>query len=269
MYVNPADRASCKVLALETRTNVNGVENRSHGSLVAFRTNYTDGKSLTTRNMRLRTVLDQPPEYMVQECPNVHDLAVLKSRHDARAAHLGIPVAPEATAARVFEYYQREHRRFSEFQVERGTYLRANGGYRVSSKAHWRGIRDFLVPFAQRFSAPRLALAAIFGVGLPSLTYLSLLPLVIQRTEAAGLNPDPIWMGVLGASYVLAGAAVGLLLETNEFVWGFLLTSVGVHLVTGWWFSAVPFGALAGAVSHATAQLRKQQKLIFRPSAAS
>jgi hypothetical protein len=62
---------------------------------------------------------------------------------------------------------------------------------------------------------------------------------------------------------------VGLLLEMNGFLWAFLLTFVGVHLVTGWWSSAIPFGAIAGLASHATAQFRKRRQLVLRTSPAS
>ncbi len=88
------------------------------------------------------------------------------------------------------------------------------------------------------------------------------------HAERAGCDVGVTWVAVLGASYVLAGAAVGLFLEINEFAWGFLLTFLYVHLATGWWFSVIPFGAIAGAVSHATARLRKQQ-LMLRTSTAS
>jgi hypothetical protein len=256
-------------MVVETRVNAGGVPKSSNSSLVSFRTEFTDGKGLNTRNMRLRTVLDHPPEYIVQECPNVHDLRALKKRHDARAATLGVPQAPPASASSIFEFYQKEHRRFSEYQVERGTYVRARGGYLVGGKAHWRGIRNFLIPFAQPFSALRFALAAIVAVGLPSFTYARLIPEVMQRAERISLAPAEAWVPILGASSVVAGAAVGVLLEVNEFAWGFLLTFVGVHLVTGWWSSAIPFGAIAGLVSHATAQIRKRQRVVLRTTAAS
>jgi hypothetical protein len=268
MYVNPADRASCKVMVVETQVNVGGVPTSSNSSLVAFRTEFTDGKSLTTRNMRLKTVLDQPPEYIVQECPRLHDLQALKKRHDVRATTLGVRIAPEASSSRIFEFYQKEHRRFSEFQVERGTYLRAPGGYRVASKAHWRGIRDFLIPFSQRFSILRLTLAVLIAVGLPSLAYLRLVPLAMQRSDSSGLAPSVIGAVVLGTSYALAGVAVGLLLEMNGFLWGFLLTFVGVHLVTGWWSSVIPFGLIAGIASHASAKFRKRRQLVLHTSRA-
>jgi hypothetical protein len=264
MYINPADRASCKVMIVETKVNVNGVRTANNSSLVAFRTEFANGKGLTTRNMHLRTVLDHPPEYVVQERPNVHDLPTLKADHDAAAAELGLPLPPPASADRIFELYQKEHRRFSEFQVERGTYVRAAGGYRVGDKALWRGVRNFLVPFAERFSLPRLALAALCAVGLPSVTYLRLLPMVMLNAEQAGFDPHLAWALTLGARYALAGLAVGLLLELNEFIWAFLFTFVGVHLVTGWWSSSIPFGAIAAVVSHAASRFRKQRGLVLR-----
>jgi hypothetical protein len=165
MHVSPSDRASCKVMVVETQVDVRGFPTSSNSSLVAFKTEFTDGKSLTTRTMRLKTVLDQPPEYIVQECPSLHNLQALKKRHDERATTLGVPIAPEASSSRIFEFYQNEHRRFSEFQdVECGAYLRAPGGYRVASKAHWLGIHDFLFRSGSRFFAlpwqPSLPLAS-------------------------------------------------------------------------------------------------------------
>jgi hypothetical protein len=256
-------------MVVETHVNVGGLPTSSNSSLVAFRTEFTDGKSLTTRNMRLKTLLDQPPEYIVQECPNVHDVQALKQRHDARATTLGVPIAPEASASRIFEFYQNEHRRFSEFQVQRGTYLRAPGGYLVGSRAHGRGIRDFLIPFSQRFSILRLTLAALIAVGLPSFTYLRLVPLVVPRSDSSGLDPTMVGAVILGTSYALAGVAVGLLLEMNGFLWAFLLTFVGVHLITGWWPSVIPFGLIAGMASHASAKLLKRRQLVLRISPAS
>jgi hypothetical protein len=81
-------------MIVETKVNVNGVRTANNSSIVAFRANFANGKSLTTRNMRLRTVLDHRPEYVVQERPNIHDPPTLKTVQDARAAQLEVPVAP-------------------------------------------------------------------------------------------------------------------------------------------------------------------------------
>ncbi|HEY6945007.1 MAG TPA: hypothetical protein VI431_07685 [Candidatus Acidoferrum sp.] len=265
-YVNPMDRASCTVIAVEVKTRVDGVLNKTLASNVSFYTVFADGKELTTRNMRVRTVLDHPPEFIIQECPYERDLSVLKKRHDARAAKLGVPLAAEMSMPRVFAFYQDQHRRFSEFQVERGTYKRTLTGYVVSKKAFWRGIRNYLVPFAERFSTMRLLIAGIVAIGLPSVTYSrllpGLLPSLVPFLSRARLDAGTSSLFILGASYVIAGACVGLLLEKGQFIWGFLFTFVGVHLVTGWWLSPIPFGLIAGTVSHAVAQLRMRRAFV-------
>lgn len=261
-YANPADRASCTVIAVEVKTRVDGVVNTTLASTVSFLTVFADGTELNTRNMRVRTVLDHTPKSIVQECPYERDLTVLKKKHDARATKLGVPLGAEMSMPRVFAFYQDQHRRFSEFQVERGTYKRTATGYAVSKKAFWRGIRNYLVPFAERFSATRLLIAGILAVGLPSMTYSRLLPGLVPFLSHARLDVGTGSLFVLGASYVLAGAFVGLLLEKGQFIWGFLFTFVGVHLVTGWWLSPIPFGLIAGTVSHAVAQFRKRRAFV-------
>lgn len=267
-YANPTDRASCTVIAVEVKTRVDGVVNRTLASTVSFLTVFTDGTELTTRNMRVRTVLDHPQNYVVQECPYERDLSVLKKKHDARAAKLGVPLAVEMSMPRVFAFYQDQHRRFSEFQVERGTYKRTAVGYALSKKAFWRGIRNYLVPFAERFSATRLLIAGIVAIGLPSVTYSRLLPDLAPFLSRASLDVGTSSLLILGASYVIAGACVGLLLEKGQFIWGFLFTYVGVHLVTGWWLSPIPFGLIAGTASHAAAQLLKRRAFIPLANAA-
>lgn len=268
-YINPTDRAVCTVMAVEVKARVDGVENRNLASNVSFFTVFTDGKLLTTRNMRVRTVLEHPREYVVQECPFEEDLKAMKKKHDARAAKLGVPVTAEMSVPRVFEFYQKQHRQFSEFQVERGTYERTPTGYVVGKRTFWRGIRNFLVPFAERFSASRLVLAGILAVGIPAFAYLRILPMLMGDAGRGGTNWRLIVVLILIGSYVLAGAAVGLLLEKSQFVWGFLFCFLGVHLVTGWWTSPGPFGLIAAVVGHAVSQMRKRQRLILRPDRAA
>lgn len=267
-YINPTDRAACTVMAVEVKSRVDGVESANLASNVSFLTVFTDGKQLTTRNMQWRTVLDHPPEYVVQEYAYKEDLAALKKKHDARATKLGVPVSAEMSVPRMFEFYQKQHRRFSEFQVERETFERTATGYVVSKKAFWRGIRNFLVPFAERFSTTRLVLAGILAIGLPAATYLRIIPTATEYAARARLDAGLIATVVLCASYVISGAAVGILLEKSQFVWGFLFCYAGVHLVTGWWVSPVPFGLIAAVVGHGVARMRKRQRLILRTSEA-
>ena len=267
-YINPADRAACTVMAVEVKSRVDGAVSANLASNVSFFTVFTDGKQLTTRNMKMRTVLDHPPEFIVQECPYEENLAALKEKHDAKAAKLGVPVAAEMSVPRMFEFYQKQHRRFSEYQVERGTFQRTPTGYVVGKKAFRRGIRNFLLPFAERFSVTRLVLAGLVAIGLPAATYLRVLPMLMESGVRTRMDARMISILVLGASYVLAGAAVGLILEKSQFVWGFLFCYVGVHLLTGWWMSPIPFGLIAAIVGHGVAQMRKRQRLILRTSEA-
>lgn len=267
-YINPVDPASCTVIIVAVKVKVGSVESINQSMVLNFMTEFSDGKSLTTRNMKLKTVLDQPPEYLVQDCPQVDDPAALKIQHDARARSLGAPVPAPSTAASVFDLYQKQHHRFSDYQVERGTYSRTSTGYAVGNKAFWRGIRNFLVPFAQQFSLSKLLFSAIVGIGVPSLTCLKLLPLALHEVRRVGLPATPSLIFFLAASYVLAGAVVGLLLDTNAFIWAFLFTYVGVHLVTGWWPSAIPYSAIAAAAAYFAAQFNNRQRLIFKPTVA-
>jgi hypothetical protein len=267
-YINPVDPAAFMIIIVAVKTKVGSVESVNQSALFNVMTEFAGGKSLTTRNMKLRTVLDHPPEFLVQECPNVDDPATLKTRHDALARSLGAPLPAPSDATNVFDLYQKQHHRFSDYQVERGTYFRTTTGYAVTDKTFWRGIRNFLIPFAQRFSVVKLLLAAVVGIGIPSVTCLKLLPIALHEARTLGAPAAPGLTLFLAASYVLAGAIVGLLLDTNSFVWAFLFTYVGVHLVTGWWPSAIPYGAIAALAAYYAEQLRSRQRLILRPNTA-
>ena len=153
--------------------------------------------------------------------------------------------------------------------MARGTYERAPTGYSVAKKAFWRGIRNFLVPFAERFSATRLVLAGILAVGIPAFAHLRVLPMLMENATHSGIDWRLIAVLMLIGSYVLAGAAVGVLLEKGQFVWGFLFCFLGVHLVTGWRTSPAPFGLIAAVAGHAVSRMRKRQRLILRTDKAT
>ena len=100
--------------------------------------------------------------------PSVTEQSREKKDHDAGDAGLGCPVPPAATAASIFKEVNREHERFSAYQLARGIYrMHPDGnGYALSEKTFRRGIRKFLNPFAHRFSL-RSFDAALPGVALP------------------------------------------------------------------------------------------------------
>jgi hypothetical protein len=212
--------------------------------------------------------MDQPPGRMVQECPTVDAPGALKKRHDARTARLGAPQPPEMSVGRWFETAQREHQSFMDYQVERGLYRKeADGAYVASDRLHWRAIRNHFNPFTHRFALVPFLAAAAVAVGVPSLVYWRVTPWVLAMLPQLGLAAATVGDLVLLAGYVLAGAAVGLLLQRNTFLWTFLLTYVGVHALTGWWFSVLPFSAVAGFTAFGVEQLVKRRKLILLPEA--
>jgi hypothetical protein len=83
-YSNPADPAHCTLTIVEVRSIVKNIETAMHSSMVCF----------ATRNMELKSLMDSPEYRVLQDCPNVTDLAELKRRHDARSAAFGPPVSP-------------------------------------------------------------------------------------------------------------------------------------------------------------------------------
>ena len=267
-YVNAADPASCSVLAVEVKATVDGVVAMSHSSLLEFTTRFAGGSRLTTRNMKRKSPMDQPPDRVVQECPTVNEPEALKKRHDARAAKLGAPQPPEMSVARWLEAAQREHQSFMDYQVERGLYRKeSDGAYVASDRLHWRAIRNHFNPFVHRFSPLPFLAAVAIAVGVPTLVLWKVTPWVLAMLPQLGVAAAMAGNLVFLAGYLLAGAAVGLLLQRNTFLWTFLLTYVGVHALTGWWFSMFPFSALAGFTAFAVEQMVKRRKLILLPEA--
>ena len=93
--------------------------------------------------------------------------------------------------------------------------------------------------------------------------------MLMENAAHSGIDWRLIAVLMLIGSYVLAGAAVGVLLEKGQFVWGFLFCFLGVHLVTGWWTSPAPFGLIAAVAGHAVSRMRKRQRLILRTDKAT
>ncbi len=268
-YANPTDPAYCTVTAIEVKYYYKGQQHWAPSSQMAFRTDFTNGRSLTTRNMNIKTLMDRLPEHDVQECPNVKDAAELKTRHDKKAAKLGVAQPFPNHVEKIFEAIRADHRRFSEFQLERGIYERRSPGvYAISGKGHWRGIRNYWNPFAQNVSIARLAVAALVATGIPTLTYLHVAPGLAPLWPRTGIELLVASQMVLLASYLLAGAVIGLLFRRSVFMWAFLLTYIGVHLCTGWWFSLLPFSGFAGSAAFSVRRLQQRQRVMLQPSSA-
>lgn len=269
-YYNAAETARCVVMVVEVTSQVGNVQSLGATSLLSFHTQYADGTLFTTRNMRLKSVLDRPPYQIVQDCPNISKPALLKARHDARAHEFGCPAPPPASAAAVFKEVQDEHQRFTAFQIAQGTYKPLPGGhsYKLADKAFWRGIDNFLNPFVHRISLFKLIPASLLGAALPVFGIVWLAPAVAHAARSIGLDPAAAAQAVILACYLVAGALIGYVVEQHCFVWVFLITYVAVHLVAGLSPGVFPYSAFAGAVAHGVGQAMNRKRAILIPQAA-
>ncbi len=266
-YVNPTDAARCVVLIHELAVTVNGKPSPTNSCTVSFHTRFSDATILTTRNMQLKTIMDRPHYQIVQERPEISEPAELKREHDRKAARMGCPVSPPSDADSTFRDIQEEHLRFSEFQLSRGNYklLPDGTGYALSDKIHWRGIRNYLNPFAHRFALSRFLPAAFVGILLPLLAALVLAPAVARRAGEFGFPPTVAAGSMMLACYLIAGAIIGYLLERHTFVWVFLLTYLTVRLFTATHIGPVPYSAFAGSVAYSVAQAKKRKRAVLLP----
>lgn len=264
-YANPTDSASCALTIVEIRVKVGDVESMKTSSNVGFKTKFSSGKQLTTRNMSLKSIMDRPPYSIVQECRHTTDLASVKRRHDIRADKLGPALTPAAGKNTIMEEHHREHQRFCEYQLERGIMRLLPDGeaYEVTEKARARGIWNFYNPFAKRISLPESLLSALAGTVLPLFGILKLAPLVAGR---AGDTAIPLlraqWL-VIGLCYALAGLIIGAISDRASFHWIMLISYVPAHIVAGWSFGVLPYSTMTFLISFYVIRERRRRALIF------
>ena len=265
-YSNPADSASCSLTIVEVKVNVDGVKGFKNSCSAEFTTRFPDGKRLATRNMALKSLFDQPPYRVVQECPNVTDLAALKRKHDAQAQKMGPPYPPPAEVSSVLDEFQAEHDRFSKYQLDRGNYRLAPdaNSYVVSDKIYERGIRNHFLPFGRRISLVNVLFTALIGAVLPLYGILKVAPWI------AG-SPYQNMIGFLPASYIaiamcyaLAGIIMGAACDTQKFTWMMLITYLPAHLIGGWSFGWFPYTTLAFNAAYFTAQALRKRALVLQ-----
>jgi hypothetical protein len=264
-YNNPTDSASCALTIVEIIVKVGEVESMKTSSNVGFKTRFSSGKQLTTRNMSLKTIMDHPPHSIVQECRYTTDLAELKRRHDARAAKLGAALPPPSGAEAIMEEHHKERKRFCDYQLERGIMRLLPDGqaYEVTEKAHARGIWNHYNPFARRISLPEILLSALVGSVLPLFGILKLAPLAADRLEGTAIPLLPIQWMAIGLCYALAGLIIGVISDRASFQWIMLISYVPAHLVAGWSFGSAPYSTMAFLISFYVIRTKRRRALIF------
>jgi len=265
-YANPADTASCSLTVVEVKVDVNGVKGVKNSCSVEFGTRFSEGKRLSTRNTPQRSLFDQPPYRIVQECPNTTNLAELKRRHDARVPKIGVPLAPPADAPSVLHEFQAEHERYSKFQLDCGNYRLAPDGasYVLGDRVLDRGIRNHFLPFGRRISLVRLLFSALLGAVLPLFGILRLAPWIAGNPNVHLLGNLPVPYLGIAMCYLLAGVIMGLTCDVQKFTWIMLVTYVPAHLVAGWTFGWFPYSTLAFNACYFTAQAMRRRGLVLQ-----
>jgi hypothetical protein len=269
-YVNPAESSRCEVAIQELALTVEGKQTFTSNCIIHFHTRFTDDHILTTRNMKLKKVLDNPPYWVLQECPQIDDPVKLKRIHDARSQTMGSPVAPPANIDRILRDVQSEHERFSAYQLSVGGYLPLPGGdsYAFSDKVYRRGVRNYFNPFAQGLSARFFVPVAILVAALPVFARLEYAPAAANVLRVLGLPPELATQAIIRLCYFVAGSFIGYFLEREAFLWAFLLTYVPVRLFTSGGLGPIPYSALAAGVAYFVAQVMKRRRAVLIPQPA-
>jgi hypothetical protein len=265
-YLNPGDPARCTLTIVEVQTNVQGLKAAKHSSMVCFSTRFSNGKELATRNMELKSLMDSPEYRVLQDCPNVTDIAELKKRHDARSAAFGTPVSPPLDIPSLFAAYEEENQRHFTHQVQRGI-LRLNpqgDAYELTDKAFNRGIRNFFNPFARRLSLKTALLSLLVGAVLPLYGILKFGPAVTERVgnfPVLGMNPATL---AIAACYAATGFILGFFGEVQSYVWAILITYIPAHLVAGPSLGRFPYSTLAFFVSYFVCRAKQKRQLVLQ-----
>jgi hypothetical protein len=269
-YVNPAESARCEVAIEELALTVEGKQTFTCSCVIHFHTRLTDDRILTTRNMKLKSVLDNPPYWVLQECPQIDDPAKLKRIHDARAQTMGSAVAPLTDPGRIFKYVQSEHERYSAYQLSVGDYqpLPGEDSYTFSDKVHRRGIRNYFNPLAQGISARRFLPAAFLAAALTVFARLEYAPAAADALRTLGLPGEFAAQAVIRLCYIVAGALIGYFLEREIFLWTFLLTYLPVRLFTSGSLGPIPYSALAAGVAWCVSQFKQRRRAVLIPQTA-
>ena len=265
-YSNPADPASCEVVVVEIKAKAGNVEAVRNANVVSFTTRLADAKRLHTRNMPLKSVMDQSPHVIMQECLNTTDFAALKRKHDARAAQLGPALSPTHGADEIFAEMHREHERFVDHQLAQGTCERTPDGTacRITNKVANRGIVNFFNPFAKRMSLVQLLFTALIGAVVPLAGVLRVAPALTLGGPLSSFALFSAPVLAVASCYALAGAVIGLVSGRSSFTWIMIVTYIPVHLVAGWALGWFPYSTVAHLAAHYADQAVQRRKLVLQ-----
>jgi len=232
---------------------------------VEFTTRLADGRVVSTRNSPNKSLMDQPPYKVVQDFPNLTDLQDLKKKHDILSAKFCGTSSPPYGAAAIFDEMQREHTRFSEYQVEHGVLRRTPTGdaYQITEKVMNRGIRNFFNPFSKRFSVTQAVFSLLLGAVLPLFGILKIAPVVATSSYEHTLPFAGATLAI-AVCYALTGAILGFACNAQSFVWVMLITYLPAHLAAGNSLGWFPYSTLAFYAAYTVSQAKQRRELVLQ-----
>ena len=265
-YANSADSASCSLTIVEVKVEVDGIKAVKNACSAEFITRFSEGRRLSTRNSAHKSLFDQPPYRIVQECPNTTNLTELKRQHDARALKLGAPQPPPLDTASVLDEFQVEHERYSKYQLECGNYRLAPDAhsYVLGDRVFGRGIRNHFLPFGRRISLVHVLFTALIGAVLPLFGILKLAPWIANNPDLHAFGALHLPLVGIAVCYLVAGIIMGYACDAQKFTWIMLITYLPAHLVAGWTFGWFPYSMLAFNASAYVAQAVRRRGLILQ-----
>ena len=264
-YSNPADPASCGLTAVEVKVQAGQTQSVRNANSVEFTTRLADGRLVSTRNSPNKSLMDQPPYKVVQDFPNLTNLRELKKKHDGLAAKFGGTCSPPYGATAIFDEVQREHARFSDYQVVHGVLRRTPTGdaYQITEKVMNRGIRNFFNPFSKRFSVIQAVFSVLVGAVLPLFGILKIAPVVATSAYEHTLPFAGATLAI-ALCYALTGAILGFARNAQSFVWVMLITYVPAHMVAGNSLGWFPYSTLTFYVAYTVSQAKQRRELVLQ-----
>jgi hypothetical protein len=267
-YCGATDAASCALTIVELKVRVGKTESVKTSSHLSFTTRFAGDQLLVTRNMALPSLLAQPPWRTVQEYRTAPNVGKLKAVHDQRAAQMGTPVAPPSGAEEILREQRAEYQRFSEFQLQHGTYqMTADGrAYQTTDKVRRRGIWNHYNLFSGKINWTEMTLSALIGCVFPLLAILWAAPHAERMFWGSRANSaSPLSMILIAAFYALGGLLIGAVAERAPFHWIMFVSYVPAHLLAGWSFGWLPYSTCMFLVATKVRQAIRRRKLIFEP----
>lgn len=206
-------------------------------SVCEFTTRFEDGTELDTSNSNLSGVFTKPDWMKVERHPGM-DIPKLYEAHQKRVEEMksrGIAPRQQALDKLMDEIKQSQDRQI-EFQASNGILKPGKdaGAYQLTSKVAFRGVGNYLNPFAHDFTMRRMLVGGAVGVGL---AFAAILLANYFNAEARlkellpMLSPGKIAFLCYVPGFLLAGIAAGWQFPQKGFLWGFLISIPAVFLL--------------------------------------